>query len=868
MPPRPLYYTFGNHKHWVDMQWLWGYDVLPGSVADMLKLVVDARVRGNVNFDGIGYEKMAAECPDALADLRRAVDQGKIEPVGCSYGQPYGLFHGGESNIRQFTFGVRTVLRHLDVRPRTFWEEEFYFFPQLPQLLRGCGFTGACLFFQWTWHTPEIPRERDSLILWEGTDGSRISALPRNELNVHQWPEDFDGLLQGGLIDELDHSAIVQWLELMPGRDWMCRSELILPRLKELMADERFEIRPGTCSEVINSLRKSSQPPVRRYTMDDVWHGMTLGKNGDAHPRRSRSREEQLVAAEAASALAGLFGRPYAQWDLYPTWELDEAWRELLAAQHHDNHECEGLCGYIGHASYDRSGLIGDRILTRTARHLVERASGPSGRILIFNRCGFARNIDFYEPRTACHLVAPDVPPFGYVAVDPHDANLVEIEPTHVEEEGDLLRLIRGNMRVEMDSLRGVVTQIITKDFPNGLLPPGRPLGLLSVTRNGEQERFESCRFDIFEEEESHGEKFVEFTRTSAAGDEIRFCVSIDGVTETVALTFEAEDFLRPDAGLDAGLRTQISPAFDALSIRVDTPYGIESVQAAGEGKRKYPTGDWMTSPQWFETVENPFTGLTFVDLIDAQSSDGRGILCVHTGGQQFFRTRHGISALLTTYDPWDERYFRDTFFATFRLFSHGRLTDAERARLALLDAVGSPPVSSVEPGGDLPPVFGSLEVCGAPNVLATAFYRESMKSGENLPDWAGHRMRDASNGQCTHPFVVRLVEFDNQPADVVLKFPGEMPLAVKTNLMGEVGQGVGGGDDTAWLETEPAEPPDWARNAIFTGAAINWSQVAFKMRPREIATVMVDLVMGRKEWRDLDAKREVWARVHKEQQS
>src|SRR5205814_4507009 len=150
-----------------------------------------------------GYEKMAAECPEALAELREAIHQGIIEPVGCSYGQPYGLFHGGESNIRQLTYGARAVRRLLGVRPKSFWEEEFYFFPQLPQLLAQCGFTGASLFFQWTWHTPEVPKEPHSLILWEGIDGTRLPTLPRNALNVHQWPEDFDGLLDQGLIREL-----------------------------------------------------------------------------------------------------------------------------------------------------------------------------------------------------------------------------------------------------------------------------------------------------------------------------------------------------------------------------------------------------------------------------------------------------------------------------------------------------------------------------------------------------------------------------------------------------------------------------------------------------------------------------------------
>jgi alpha-mannosidase len=47
-------------------------------------------------------------------------------------------------------------------------------------------------------------------------------------------------------------------------------------------------------------------------------------------------------------------------------------------------------------------------------------------------------------------------------------------------------------------------------------------------------------------------------------------------------------------------------------------------------------------------------------------------------------------------------------------------------------------------------------------------------------------------------------------------------------------------------------------------GRPIKWSALRFSMRPREIATIYADLVMGRKEWRDLDAKREVWATAHR----
>jgi len=86
-------------------------------------------------------------------------------------------------------------------------------------------------------------------------------------------------------------------------------------------------------------------------------------------------------------------------------------------------------------------------------------------------------------------------------------------------------------------------------------------------------------------------------------------------------------------------------------------------------------------------------------------------------------------------------------------------------------------------------------------------------------------------------------------------------------------GHGVDEASDFHWLDVTPAEPPDWAIDSntgkcyVFRGQPLEWSQVKFRMRPREIATVYADMVMGRKEYRDLDAKREVWATVHREKE-
>lgn len=735
----PLAYTFGNHMHWVDMEWLWGYHVLPGSVRDMIHLCREAGIKGCVNFDGIGYEKLAAEDPEAFAELREAIQSGMIEPVGCSYGQPYGLFHGGESNIRQRIYGVRTCLRLFGVRPRTFWEEEFDFFPQLPQMLAGSGFTGASLYFQWTWHTPEIPREDVPVIQWEGHDGTQIPTATRNRLNLHQWPEDMDILLNELAANPpASRSLILQWLELMPSPDWMCRSELILPKLREFLNDERFEIRPVTLGEY--AAESAGDAPVRRYSMDDVWHGMTLGKNADRMRAISRDAERSLLAAEWMAATLSLFGRPYPQWDVYPTWELEEGWRHLLMAQHHDNDECEGLCGRVGETHY------------RTAQAL----------------CHGVRLTQFrHAPADAPVVTLRD--PFGW---SPH-------EPAPRPERPKRVKL------ADVD-------------------PDGRFLSGYALR-------------------EVNGWEDTWVTRSE------------DQDLNALALRFVDER--RPDPGLNASYQLEVRPDHE-FRILTDQPYSVCEVDPTKSWPKKYPSGDWMTSEQWFETVERPFTSLSFVDLV---REDGSGLLILHHTAQQWFKVDGGVRCILSAYDPWDESYYRNDG-TSLSFHPHGPLTNAERWRLA--NRLNRVPLAMNLPVPSFQPVAVSQ-----PNVIATAFYREIEEfSGRRIESYAGRGME--------YPFVLRLVEFDGVAGNVEVTLPGPIAKAYKTNLMGEIEMELQAklGDPHALLATETELAP----------FGIRAETVTVPMRPFEIATIYLDLVPGRKVARDLDAKREVWATVHR----
>lgn len=806
---QPLYYTFGNHMHWVDMQWLWGYDVLPNSLRDMLHFCNETGAKGNINFDVIGYEKMATESPDALHELRDAVQSGQIEVVGASYGQPYGLFHGSESNVRQRIYGVRGVQRLLGVRPQTFWEEEFDFFPQLPQILNGVGYKYASLFFQWTWHTPHIPYEDIPVVWWEGLDGSRILASTRNKLNLHQWPEDFAGILEQPIVQSMPAAGIVQWLELMPSPDWMCRSELLLPQLHDLIADPRFELRFVTLGEYVEIASQHAE--VRRYTLDDVFHGMSLGKNGDLFRRLSRHAEQSLLAAESLSAIAALFGRPYPHWDAYPLWELEEAWRETLSAQHHDNDECEGLCGHVGRYSYERSLSLSSHVVERSLALLASRVTAEPGATLVYNPLGWER-----EAAIDGQLVT--LPALGYCVA----SESRPVAPVTVDDTADAVTLRRSALSVTVDKARGLITQITSADFPDGVLLNDAPLLTLSMTCEGQPYAFDAAAVCL------DGDAII-VERNTSNGARLTIRVALAAELDAVDIHYSAANLPRTDGRVAAALKTALRFDLPDLALIHDHPYGVSEVVAQGKKYlRKYPTGEWMTSAQEFEEVENPFTALQLLDF----TRGDRGVLYLHDGSQAFLRDGDTVYNVLTMYDPWDEDYFIDELDAHFRLVPHGAISHSRRWKLAQEFTRPALTATAQQTRGELPGQFTGIG-CDAANVAVTAFYREDEDKGSNFDHYAGAGMH--------LPYIVRLVEFDGTASDVTLRLPGPVAAAFKTNLLGET-------------ENELTVTPDGPQ----------WSEVRLSLRPYEIATVYADLVAGRKIPRNLDEHRSVWATVHR----
>ena len=840
MKPRPLWFTFCNHMHWVDMTWLWGEGVLPGSLADQLRLQERLGLKGCLDFDGPGYENLAARHPEAFESLRKAVREGRIEITSGTWGQPYGVFQGEESNLRQCVEGVRCVLRLFGVRPRSFWEEEFDAFPQLPQILAACGFERASLFFQWTWHTPEVPEEEAPVVLWEAPDGTRLPCATRNALCLHQWPEDFDGRLDT-LGEGEEPAGIQQWVELLPSPDWMCRSEILEPRLRELQEDPRFSFRSATLAGWVEALR-GADPPVRRYRADDFWHGMTAGKNGDRVPRLSARAEAALLRAETLHAACGHLGRPYPSWDVWPSWEFEQSWRDLLTGQHHDNHECEGLCGEHGRDLLEASCRRARRLEHRARALLESRVPAAPGARLVVNRLGRARPVLLRDGRRT-----PPVPAAGWAVVPEEDLlPAVAAEARRLAPEGGGAALEAGGLVVETAGDDLAVA---------GEAGPRLRLGRLRFERGGETL---PLPWKARIEEGPPGPRLA--GALEEAGLTLDWSLLPGPLPGAAELHLRAAFLEPPDGGLVPALRLPLRAGFEIHALRADQPFSVEAVEARRDRPRKYPSGPWMTSEQWFETVPRPFHASTFADL---RTADGSGVLIVHDGSMLGLRVEAGFDLVLCARDPWDEQNTHLEVEARIWLVPHGRgwtdarcLHCARELRETVLDrAEERPPLPGRSASeATAPPVLGLLSV-EPESVVLSALYREPGLLQQGLPGHfaglaANHNAAEGIAGDIhgpgiRDPHVLRIWNAGSEPVAAVLSLAGTAARAARTTPLGEV--------------LEPLE------GVVEDGAAGPVTRFHLALRPWEIATLMADLVEARQIPRRLDAWRKVWAQVHRQ---
>ena len=277
------------------------------------------------------WDTVKVRTPKAYHNFKESLRSGRIEFTNPTYAQPYCYNISGESIIRQFEYGMQKIKQHFpEVTFQTYAVEEPCFTSCLPSILKQFGFRYAVLKCPDTCWGGYVTGYGNDLVNWIAPDGSSILTVPRYACE---------------LLEENSTWQTTAWNNSASYIE-ACRDAGIKAPVGMCYQDAGWKGGPwlGSGDKIKNnSVYVTWREYIEKYTSgtsDDDWH---LSQD-DLHvslmwgsqilqqiARDVREGENRLVMAEKLAAMA-FCENGYTD----TISRIDDAWRTLLLAQHHD----------------------------------------------------------------------------------------------------------------------------------------------------------------------------------------------------------------------------------------------------------------------------------------------------------------------------------------------------------------------------------------------------------------------------------------------------------------------------------------------------------------------------------------------------
>lgn len=381
----PLYMLTYDHGGLI----LWGHDHFLEKLRSA-KQWLDRYPGFKIGLDNEAYtyDQLAKDHPEVLKEIRKyLVDyKGRFGIATCTYGQPLSVFVNEESNIRQISYALEAVRKHLGCAPDVYLMSEHAMHSQIPQILKGFGFTGAIMrtHFMMYGYNPTF----DAAIgWWKGLDGSRIPTIPTykgegaqfGRTTVDNW---FLTRYPGSNAPESPADFRKKFARIQPLL--ATRADDAGLRREELVRE--YEGKPGyqwILLEEISSLFPTPEKELKTLANDFVVR-MPWGYCGNEIWNQCRAAEVAVLTAERLAAIDLLYKGRNRQG------ALDEAWKQLLVAQHHDVQ----ICGLLKDARrfLPKSIEISNSVIDSCLQHLASQMSGGKAQqVVIFNPVSWSR---------------------------------------------------------------------------------------------------------------------------------------------------------------------------------------------------------------------------------------------------------------------------------------------------------------------------------------------------------------------------------------------------------------------------------------------------------------------------------------------
>lgn len=299
-------------------------------IVDQLSMHPDWRIC--LEIEPETWDTVHVQTPEAYEHFKKVANGEQVEFTNPTYAQPYCYNISGESIIRQFQYGINKINKHFpEVRFVTYSVEEPCFTSCLPQILKLFGFKYAVLKCPNTCWGGYSAAYGGELVNWIGTDGTSILTVPRYACEKLEKNSTWQTTAWGNSDTYLND----------------CRAAGIEHPVGMCFQDAGWKNGPW-----IGSGKKTKNNSIYMRWRDYI-ENVSIGKtNDDWHfsqedihvnlmwgsqilqkiAQEVRASENRIVMAEKMSVMAHLENN-YS----YQQADVDEAWRTLMLAQHHDS---------------------------------------------------------------------------------------------------------------------------------------------------------------------------------------------------------------------------------------------------------------------------------------------------------------------------------------------------------------------------------------------------------------------------------------------------------------------------------------------------------------------------------------------------
>ena len=335
--------------------------------------------------ESFAYDEYARRNPSIIKKINKALAEykGRFGIGSCTYGQPLSVFINEESNARQIIYAIRANLEHFGRTPEIYAISEHALHNQIPQLIKQAGYKGAIMrthFMMYGYN----PTYDAPFGLWIGEDGSAAPTVPTY---------DNEGAAFG--ITTFDNWVLTRWPDstaqspeqfgemfrhiepLLASRydDIVLRQEG-LPKYVEGIDEYQWVLLEDLLS-LYGEPREEFKPSSNDFRVRMPW-----GYCGNEIFNACAAAESAVMLAERANAAAFLMGAPSAQKT------LEEAWKNLLVAQHHDIQ----ICGILSDARkyLPASQNLSKAVASESMRYIANQfATEGEHNLVVFNTHSF-----------------------------------------------------------------------------------------------------------------------------------------------------------------------------------------------------------------------------------------------------------------------------------------------------------------------------------------------------------------------------------------------------------------------------------------------------------------------------------------------